>query len=68
MVVLLTTTNQGGASSGDYSGVPASVTFQSGDTEQSFTFTAAQDTVVDGGDDERGDGLHQPGPDGVGHG
>ena len=22
----------------------------------------------DGGDDERGDGLHQPGPDGVGHG
>ena len=50
VVVLLTTTNQGGASSGDYSGVPASVTFQSSDTEQSFTFTAAQDTVVDGGE------------------
>ena len=50
VVVLLTTTNQGGASSGDYSGVPASVTFQGGDTEQSFTFTAAQDTVVDGGE------------------
>ena len=50
VVVLLTTTNQGGASSGDYSGVPASVTFQRGDTGQSFTFTAAQDTVVDGGE------------------
>ena len=53
VVVLLTTTNQGGASSGDYSGVPASVTFQRGDTEQSFTFTAAQDTVVDGGESVR---------------
>ena len=53
VVVLLTTTHQGGASSGDYSGVPASVTFQGGDTEQSFTFTAAQDTVVDGGESVR---------------
>ena len=53
VVVLLTTTNQGGASSGDYSGVPASVTFQSRDTGQSFTFTAAQDTVVDGGESVR---------------
>ena len=53
VVVLLTTTNQGGASSGDYSGVPASVTFQRGDTGQSFTFTAAQDTVVDGGESVR---------------
>ena len=53
VVVLLTSTNQGGASSGDYSGVPASVTFQRGDTGQSFTFTAAQDTVVDGGESVR---------------
>ncbi len=53
VVVPLTTTNQGGASSGDYSGVPASVTFQRGDTGQSFTFTAAQDTMVDGGESVR---------------
>ena len=53
VVVPLTTTNQGGASSGDYSGVPASVTFKRGDTGQSFTFTAAQDTVVDGGESVR---------------
>ena len=50
VTIPLTTTNRGGASSSDYSGVPASVTFQSGETEQSFTFTATQDTVDD--DDE----------------
>ena len=47
VTIPLTTTNEAGASSSDYSGVPASVTFQSGDTEQSFTFTAALDTVQD---------------------
>ena len=47
VTIPLTTTNQAGASSSDYSGVPASVTFQSGDTEQSFTFTAALDSVQD---------------------
>ena len=47
VTIPLTTTNQSGATSADYSGVPASVTFQSGDTEKSFTFTAAQDTVDD---------------------
>ena len=51
VAIPLTTTNQGGATSADYSGVPASVTFQSGDTEKSFIFTAADDTVDD--DDER---------------
>ena len=50
VTIPLTRTHRGGASSSDYSGVPASVTFQSGDTEQSFTFTATQDTVDD--DDE----------------
>ena len=50
VVIPLTRTHRGGASSSDYSGVPASVTFQSGETEQSFTFTATQDTVDD--DDE----------------
>ena len=42
--------NQGGASNGDYSGVPANVTFNSGDTEKTFSFTATNDTVDD--DDE----------------
>ena len=50
VVIPVTTTNQGGATSSDYSGVPTSVTFQSGDTEKSFTFSADQDTVDD--DDE----------------
>ena len=50
VVVPITASNQGGASNGDYSGVPADVTFESGDTEKSFTFTATDDTVDD--DDE----------------
>ena len=37
--VQITTTNQGGATSADYSGVPASVTFNSGDTEKTITST-----------------------------
>ena len=41
VVIPLTTTDQGGASSpGDYSGVPASVSFGAGETSKSFTFTA----------------------------
>ena len=50
VTIPITTANQGGATSGDYSDVPASVTFQSGDREESFTFTADQDTVDDGGE------------------
>ena len=50
VTIPLTTNNQSGATSADYSGVPASITFQSGDTEKSFTFTAAQDTVNDDGE------------------
>ena len=49
VVIPLTTMNQGGAGSTDYS-VPTSVTFNSGDTEQTITFTAAQDDLDD--DDE----------------
>ena len=49
VTIPLTTTNQGGASDADYSGVPASVVFESGVTEQSFTFTATDDTVDDDG-------------------
>ena len=53
VTIPLTRTHRGGASSSDYSGVPASVTFQSGDTEKSFTFTATQDTVDDDGESVR---------------
>ena len=53
VVVPLTRANQGGASNGDYSGVPANVTFQSGDTEKSFTFAATQDTANDDGESVR---------------
>ena len=41
---------QNGASADDYSGVPASVTFDSGDTSKSFTFSAAADNVDDDGE------------------
>ena len=50
VVIPLAETLQGGATSGDYSGVPANVVFNSGDTEKTFTFTATDDTVDD--DDE----------------
>ena len=41
---------QDGASSADYSGIPSSLTFNTGQTQKSFTFTATQDTMDD--DDE----------------
>ena len=47
VTVSLTKTNQGGASNSDYSNVPANVVFNSGDTEQTFSFSATQDTVDD---------------------
>ena len=50
VTIPITKTNQDGATSADYSGVPASVTFNSGDTEKSFTFTATADTVDDDGE------------------
>ena len=50
VVIPLTHTPQGGAIPGDYSGVPANLTFNAGDTEQTITFRAAQDDLDD--DDE----------------
>ena len=50
VTIPLTVTDQGGATSDDYSSVPTTVTFTSGETEQTFTFTAASDDVDD--DDE----------------
>ena len=52
VTVPISKTNQGGATDGDYSGVAAnaSVTFNSGDTEKSITFTATNDSVDDDGE------------------
>ena len=50
VTIPIVTMEQDGASSVDYSGVPDSVTFISGETEQTFTFTATQDTVDDEGE------------------
>ena len=50
VVIPIEKTNQDGASTADYSGVPQNVTFDSGDTSKSFTFTAAHDTVDDDGE------------------
>ena len=41
------TTNQGGATSADYSGVPPSITFDSDETAKTFTFAATDDTEDD---------------------
>ena len=43
VTIPLTSTDQGGATSDDYSSVPTDVTFDDGETEQTFTFTAAAD-------------------------
>ena len=51
VVIPLTATAQGGATAADdYSGIPASLTFNDGDTAKSFTFTATQDTLDDDGE------------------
>ena len=53
VTIPITTANQGTTSPDDYSGVPANVTCNSGDTEKSFTVEAAQDTVDDHGESEK---------------
>ena len=50
VTIPITTTDQDGASSADYSGVPASVTFNAGDTEVDITFSASSDSVDDDGE------------------
>ena len=47
VAIPITMTEQGGITSADYSGVPESVTFDSGDTETTFTFTAEDDDIDD---------------------
>ena len=50
VVVPITATNHGGATNGDYSGIPASVTFERGDTSRRFTVTATDDSIDDDGE------------------
>ena len=50
VTVPLTKANQGGASSADYSGVPASITFNGGETEKTISFSAASDSDNDDGE------------------
>ena len=50
VVIPLTATNQGGASSTDYSGLPPSVTLSAGETSRTFEFTASEDSFADTGE------------------
>ena len=50
VVIPIEAANQGGATTADYSGVPQNVTFDSGDTSKSFTFTAEADAIDDDGE------------------
>ena len=50
VVIPLNTSERDGATPGDYSGVPASLTFNPGETEKTFTFSAASDSANDDGE------------------
>ena len=50
VTIPVTATEQDGASTSDYSGVPTNVTFASGETEKTVTFTATDDTDNDDGE------------------
>ena len=50
VAVPITKTNERGVSDSDYSGVPASITFNSGDTEKTITFTATADSLNESGE------------------
>ena len=53
ITVPLTHAGEGGATSTDYSGVPENVTFNSGDTEATFTIAANDDSEDDDGESVR---------------
>jgi hypothetical protein len=53
VTIPIATTGQGGVSDVDYSGVPSEVTFNSGETEKTFTFSATQDIENDDGESVR---------------
>ena len=64
VVVPISPAGEGGASGSDYSVVPGSVTFRSGDTSETFTFRAVDDDVDDDGESVVL-GFGRPLPDGV---
>ncbi len=53
VTIPITATPQGGASAGDYSGVPSSVVFAANETSKTFTLTAVDDAVADPGESVR---------------
>ena len=62
VVIPITATGMNGATSADWTGVPSSVTFATGDTQKSFTLMAYDDQVEDGGESvELGFGALPPG-------
>ena len=52
--------NENGAEDTDYSGIPETVTFDEGETEQEFTVTATNDTVDDDGEKVRMSFINLP--------
>ena len=50
VTIPLTKAHRGGATAADYSGVPSNVTFTAGQTRQTFTVTATDDSDKDGGE------------------
>ena len=50
VTIPLTVTNQGRATSADYSGVPPNVAFTSGERSKTFTLSAADDSIDDDGE------------------
>ena len=50
IIIPITITLQGTVSDADYSGVPTSVTFNSGETSRSISFSATQDQIDDDGE------------------
>ena len=50
LTIPIINTDLGGASGIDYSGVPASIAFNAGDTEKAFTFAATADALDDDGE------------------
>ena len=50
VTVPLTRTHRGGATADDYSGIPETVTFGAGQTAETFTVTATNDSADDGGE------------------
>ncbi len=53
VTIALTATARGGATSGDWSGVPSSVRFAVGESRKTFTVTAVDDAEVDAGESVR---------------